>query len=85
MRRAAATRAATSAEPSDGGGRMRSAAVTEGPSMIRSMRSRSGPERRAWYCAMQRSFGWRRQAKPGSVAWPQRHGFIAAMSWNRAG
>ena len=64
---------------------MRSAAVTAGTSMTRSMRSRSGPERRAWYCAMQRSFGWRRQAKPGSVAWPQRHGFIAAMSWNRAG
>jgi hypothetical protein len=34
---------------------------------------------------MQRSFGWRRQAKPGSVAWPQRHGFMAATSWNRFG
>ena len=44
-----------------------------------------GPERRAWYCAMQRSFGCRRQAKPGSVAWPQRHGFMAATSWKRAG
>jgi hypothetical protein len=26
-----------------------------------------------------------RQAKPGSVAWPQRHGFMAATSWKRAG
>jgi hypothetical protein len=31
------------------------------------------------------ALGPRRQAKPGSVAWPQRHGFIAATSWNRAG
>src|SRR3954464_14642950 len=36
-----------------GAGRMRSAALTEGTSMTRSMRSISGPERRAWYCAMQ--------------------------------
>jgi hypothetical protein len=33
MSRAAATRAATSAEPSEGGGRIRSAAVTAGTSM----------------------------------------------------
>ena len=26
-----------------------------------------------------------RQTKPGSVAWPQRQGFIAATSWKRAG
>ena len=26
-----------------------------------------------------------RYAKPGSAARPQRHGFIAATSWNRAG
>src|SRR3954463_8840589 len=36
-----------------GGGRIRSEAVTAGTSMIRSMRSSSGPEIRAWYCAMQ--------------------------------
>src|SRR5829696_5426329 len=58
-----------------------SAAATDGTSMTRSMPSRSGPERRAWYCDMQRSFGCRRQAKPGSVAWPQRHGLMAATSW----
>ena len=46
--RAAATRAATSADPSAGGGRIRSAAVTAGTSMRRSMRSISGPEMRAW-------------------------------------
>ena len=68
-----------------GGGSIMSAAATDGTSMTRSIRSRSGPERRTWYCAMQRSFGCRRQAKPGSVAWPQRHGFMAATSWKRAG
>jgi hypothetical protein len=46
MSRAAATRAATSAEPSAGGGRIRSAAVTAGTSIRRSMRSISGPEMR---------------------------------------
>lgn len=66
-------------------GRIRSAAVTAGTSITRSMRSRRGPEIRAWYCAMQRSFGWRRQWKPGSVAWPQRQGFMAATSWKQAG
>jgi hypothetical protein len=44
--RAAATRDATSAEPSAGGGRIRSAAVTAGTSMRRSIRSISGPEMR---------------------------------------
>ena len=33
-----------------------------GRSMAMSIRSSSGPESLAWYCAMQRSFGWRRQA-----------------------
>ena len=42
-----ATRAATSAEPSAGGGRIRSAAVTAGTSIRRSMRSINGPEMRA--------------------------------------
>ena len=42
-----ATRSATSRLPSAGGGRMRSAAVTAGTSMCRSMRSSSGPEMRA--------------------------------------
>ena len=46
--RAAATRLATAALASAGAGRMRSAAVTAGTSMRMSMRSRSGPERRAW-------------------------------------
>ena len=41
--RARATRASTSAEPSAGGGRIRSAAVTAGTSIDRSMRSSSGP------------------------------------------
>ena len=61
------------------------AAVTAGTSTRRSMRSSNGPEIRDWYCAMQRSFCWRRQAKPGSVALPHRQGFIAATSWKRAG
>ena len=39
--------AATSAEPSAGGGRMRSAAETAGTSICTSMRSSSGPDRRA--------------------------------------
>ena len=43
----AATRAATSADPSVGGGRIRSAALTAGTSIRRSMRSISGPEMRA--------------------------------------
>src|SRR5499427_10682698 len=43
MARARATRAATSRLPSAGGGRMRSAAVTAGTSMCKSMRSMSGP------------------------------------------
>ena len=42
--RAAATRAATSADPSAGGGRVRSAALTAGTSICKSMRSSSGPE-----------------------------------------
>ena len=46
--RAAATRAATSADGSAGAGRIRSAAVTAGTSMRMSMRSSSGPESRAW-------------------------------------
>ena len=50
--------------PRAGGGRMRSAAVTAGTSMTRSMRSRSGPEMRAWYSAAQRSFG----AAPAGIA-----------------
>jgi hypothetical protein len=35
--------------------------------------------------ATQRVFGPRLQAKPGSLARPQRHGFIAATSMKRAG
>ena len=85
MARARATRAATSLLPSAGGGRIRSAAVTAGTSMLRSMRSSSGPDSRVWYSAAQRVFGPRRQVKPGSLARPQRHGFIAATSMKRAG
>ena len=59
--RAPATRSLTSADPSAGGGRIRSEAVTAGTSMDRSIRSSRGPDIRAWYCAMQRSFGCRRQ------------------------
>ena len=76
---------ATSAEPSRGAGAIRSAADTDGTSITRSKRSISGPERRPRYWATQRSFGARLQAYPGSLADAQRHGFIAAMSWNRAG
>jgi hypothetical protein len=49
------------------------------------MRSSSGPDSRVWYSAAQRAFGPRRQAKPGSLALPQRQGFIAATSMKRAG
>ena len=55
--RASATRSATSRLPSAGGGRMRSAAVTAGTSMCRSMRSSSGPDKRVWYWAVQRVLG----------------------------
>ena len=44
----AATRAATSAELSAGGGRARSAAPTAGTSMQRSIRSSSGPDSLPW-------------------------------------
>ncbi len=40
--------AATSALPSAGGGKVRSAADTPGTSTCRSMRSSSGPDTRAW-------------------------------------
>ena len=43
-----ATRAATCALPSAGGGSVKSAALTAGTSMWRSMRSNSGPEMRDW-------------------------------------
>ncbi len=46
--RASATRSAISRLPSAGGGRIKSAAVTAGTSICRSMRSMSGPEMRAW-------------------------------------
>ena len=46
--RAAATRARTSALPSDAAGSTRSAAETAGTSICRSIRSSSGPEMRAW-------------------------------------
>jgi len=45
----------------------------------------SGPERRPWYSAAQRAFVPRLQVKPGSLARPQRQGFIAATSMKRAG
>ena len=54
------TRAATSAEPSRGGGLIRSAAETEGTSTTRSNRSISGPDRR-------RGTG-RRSARWGALA-----------------
>jgi hypothetical protein len=47
------------------------------------MRSRNGPEIRFWY----RSGTWVAQVHDRSEAPanPHGHGFIAAMSWNRAG
>src|SRR5262249_61936446 len=64
MARAPATRARTSALPSAGGGRMRSAAVTAGTSICRSIRSSSGPDSRVWYSAAQRVLG-----APAGEAW----------------
>ena len=48
MARALATRRATCSEPSAGGGRARSAALTGSTSTCRSMRSSSGPETLDW-------------------------------------
>jgi len=50
-----------------------------------SIRSSSGPDSRVWYSAAQRVLGPRRQLKLGSLALPQRHGFIAATGMKRAG
>jgi hypothetical protein len=61
------------------------AAVTAPTSMCKSMRSMSGPDSRPWYSAAQRAFAPRLQANPGSLARPQRQGFMAATSMNRAG
>ena len=49
------------------------------------MRSISGPEMRPWYSPAQRAFGPRLHEKPGSLARPQRHGFMAATSISRDG
>ena len=77
---------ATSAEPSAGGGRMRSAA---GHGRHLDLHDRCGraADRTSAPDIARRSARWaaRRQAKPGSSAWPQRHGFMAATSWKRAG
>jgi hypothetical protein len=48
MARAFSTRAATAAEDSALAGPIMSAALTAGTSTRRSMRSRKGPETRAW-------------------------------------
>jgi len=50
---------------------------------VDAIEQRSG--KRVWYWAVQRVLGPRRQEKPGSLALPQRHGFIAATSMKRAG
>ena len=78
--------AATSRLPSVGGGRMRSAAVTAGTSMCRSMRSISGPGQPALVV------GGAARVRPALAgearlrrARPQRQGFIAATSMKRAG
>ena len=68
---------------SDGTGFTRSAALTAGTSICISMRSSRGPEMRDWYRSAQ--FWPRPHENPGSPARPQRHGFMAAISWMREG
>ena len=82
-RRAAAIRAATGADASGSSGPTRAAGGTRSTATHRSMRSRSGPETRRRYRSG--TPGGQVHDRSADPSWPHGHGFIAAMSWNRAG